>query len=666
MASPQGHRYNYVYMSLLKNNPKLIDDDIREQMSTKVNTNACDACKNAVQSSKDFWNNALESVRNVLLRTCERCPEKDQCRGFYNKQFDNIKSYLNNIDPNQFCQTIHLCSTSSVIVIQTDDKCSTCIERLESRKQGALQAVTRVAAYFDDICQRFANKQCQVFIKQIQDSFEESIQSFDPKQTCTSIGFCSTTKNDNQIDFDTYEKFLENEIDKNICLTLGPFQSLCKHVIQGNRKQIQTVKINYNIKDLMEIGEEMKNGMKKNFFSAANISKFIFLFKYFTHFFRYLDECNSDKCQCCIDQVNQKKGCAKSLGDKIIASFISACNYCPAKNQCTKYLQDYQSKFDSCIDDIDPKQVCTRLGFCNASALCANMGVFQQSCEEALSAFTQSLKHNPKTLEKHLPHTTVVVLPTKSEETNELLSDSNSTCILCEYIMNILSNYIHQQSTEEEIEQSLQKVCNQMPATLQKQCHELINNYGPPIIATLIQEFDVKTVCRKLNLCTNQMKVQLSHINKANLASCSVCDYVSTYIHFALKRDSSEKSLKHALSTVCTHLSNEQTSQCQTLVQLFSPNIRKLELQLGNNFCKQLTICQTSNDQTKEIISELTKDDEKLKEVIIKNLDETPECMLCHYVITYLDAVLKTNKSEEAVEAALEKVCTILPSKLGS
>jgi hypothetical protein len=130
-----------------------------------------------------------------------------------------------------------------------------------------------------------------------------------------------------------------------------------------------------------------------------------------------------------------------------------------------------------------------------------------------------------------------------------------------------------------------------------------------------------------------------------------------------LKRDSSEKSLKHALSTVCTHLSSEHTSQCQTLVQLFSPNIRKLELQLGNNFCKQLAICQTSNDQTKEIISELTKDDEKLKEVIIKNLDETPECMLCHYVITYLDAVLKTNKSEEAVEAALEKVCTILPSK---
>ena len=301
------------------------------------------------------------------------------------------------------------------------------------------------------------------------------------------------------------------------------------------------------------------------------------------------------------------------------------------------------------------------------------MGVFQQSCEEALNAFTQSLEHDPKTLEQHLPHTSVVVLPTKPEKETYELNDSNSTCILCEYVMNILSNYIHQQSTEEEIELSLQNVCNQMPSTLKKQCHELIDNYGPSIIATLIGHFDVSMICRNLNLCTNQMKVDLSHITKANVASCGVCDYVSTYIGFALKRDSSDKSLEHALSTVCTHLSSEQVSQCQTLVELFRPNIRKLQLQLGNNFCQQLTICQTTNDKSSSVKPsivhvplkkvESVKEDDELKRMIVKNLDETPQCMLCHYIISYLDAVLKNNKSEAAVEAALEKVCTILPSE---
>jgi saposin len=262
------------------------------------------------------------------------------------------------------------------------------------------------------------------------------------------------------------------------------------------------------------------------------------------------------------------------------------------------------------------------------------------------------------------------------------IDDSNSTCILCEYVMNILSNYVHRQSTEEEIEQSLQKVCNQIPSILKNQCHDYIDNYGPAIIATLLREFELSTICHKLNLCTNQMKIDITHIIKANIATCGICDYISTYLHFALKRDSNEKSLQHALSTVCSHLSNEQYPKCQTIVQLFSPHIRRLELSPGNNFCKQLTICQTPmielkpaillNKKDEDIITNSLKqsgiDQTLIKSVekppsIGENLSITPQCTLCHYIISYLDAVLKNNKSEQAFEEALEKVCTILPSK---
>jgi hypothetical protein len=66
MVSPSSGRYAYVYMSLLKNNPKLIDDDLREQMASKINTDVCDGCKNAVQSSKDFWINALVRMKHII------------------------------------------------------------------------------------------------------------------------------------------------------------------------------------------------------------------------------------------------------------------------------------------------------------------------------------------------------------------------------------------------------------------------------------------------------------------------------------------------------------------------------------------------------------------------------------------------------------------------
>ena len=40
------------------------------------------------------------------------------------------------------------------------------------------------------------------------------------------------------------------------------------------------------------------------------------------------------------------------------------------------------------------------------------------------------------------------------------------------------------------------------------------------------------------------------------------------------------------------------------------------------------------------------------------------ECSLCKYVVGYIDTVIQSNKSEAAIEAALEKVCTILPASI--
>lgn len=65
LSSPKNHRYNYVYMALLKNNPKLIDDDLREQMATSVNADVCASCKDSIESSKTFLNNALVRIFQI-------------------------------------------------------------------------------------------------------------------------------------------------------------------------------------------------------------------------------------------------------------------------------------------------------------------------------------------------------------------------------------------------------------------------------------------------------------------------------------------------------------------------------------------------------------------------------------------------------------------------
>jgi saposin len=39
----------------------------------------------------------------------------------------------------------------------------------------------------------------------------------------------------------------------------------------------------------------------------------------------------------------------------------------------------------------------------------------------------------------------------------------------------------------------------------------------------------------------------------------------------------------------------------------------------------------------------------------------SPQCSLCKLVVSYLDLIIQNNKSEAAIEAALEKICTIVP-----
>lgn len=371
-----------------------------------------------------------------------------------------------------------------------------------------------------------------------------------------------------------------------------------------------------------------------------------------------LDETAHDKCKVCIFRVIQRKRHMKFIGDHTFFALIRSCQRCPAKYQCRRHWRMMKARFDARIDHINPKRVCIHIGFCNKTVLCEQMGSVQEECEDSI--------------ESKVPTTTTTTQSTK-------IDDSNSTCILCEYIMNILSNYINRSATQQEIEENLEKVCDHIPVPLKNQCHEYVDNYGPTIIATLLQDFDFSTVCQKLNICTKQMKVDIRHITKADTLTCGICDYISTFVDSMNKRISEEKPLPNSLSNVCSHLSDEQKEKCQMIVHLFSPYFKQLELTPGNNFCKDLPICQIpmaelqpaiplkkydeSNSIKDPIINHLLKTVTENESQMPKSVSETPQCTLCHYVISYLDAALKNNKSEEAIEAALEKVCTILPSK---
>ena len=208
-----------------------------------------------------------------MLQACERCPKKDECKAFYDQRFERAKTYINSIDVNLYCQAIHLCaskSQSAAIITDELNQCTTCITYFDQRKENLEQGVNRLIPYLKDLCQRYNLKQCDDVLQGLQESIVPAVKQWQGKQICNQLGFCSLSDDNGAMSFDYYRKAIEDELEDKICASLGPFESLCKQVLRGNHKQVQTVKINDNIRDLLHIGEDKTS---VNLLSAANQGK---------------------------------------------------------------------------------------------------------------------------------------------------------------------------------------------------------------------------------------------------------------------------------------------------------------------------------------------------------------------------------------------------------
>jgi hypothetical protein len=152
----------------------------------------------------------------------------------------------------EFCSKAHLCSVPSslaLVRINGGEKCAKCVQRLQPRKDAATQAVNRLSVYFTDLCPKLDMPQCSQFVSDVVTEALLFINEFDVQGTCMAMGFCEQNA---AHDIDEYEHAFIEEIGKEVCSTLGPFEALCQQVIRGDSKQIQTVSLDVtNVQDVL-------------------------------------------------------------------------------------------------------------------------------------------------------------------------------------------------------------------------------------------------------------------------------------------------------------------------------------------------------------------------------------------------------------------------------
>ncbi|XP_059176049.1 uncharacterized protein LOC131955787 isoform X12 [Physella acuta] len=510
------------------------------------NGEMCDLCKYVVTYINTYLQqNASEAeIEKMLEHVCDLLPEsiKSECDSMVSNYAPLIIQYLlQKLSPSQVCAALKFCTNSPSIVLEPSVKssgqpngelCELCKYIVtyiyNNLKENSSEA--EIEAILEKVCDIVPSvlwQKCDSLVTQYApEIIQLLLKKLDPSQLCSEIGLCVTSQ--------------DSSFNKN---------------------------------------DKVKSGLS--------------------------DSDNCDICQYLITYLRTFVE-KNSTADQIQATLDEACGILPdkAQAQCEDEVAKWTPEaLQFIISDLMPRETCIALNLCQ-------------------------------------PYKTEAVL--KSDKQQKV---NDAACVLCEYVIQVLDNFVAKNSTQGEIEAVLQKVCTYLPSSVSKECDSFVNTYGPLVVQLLIQELQPDQICQLLKLCKTQTKT-VYKVDKVGDASCALCEYVMTQLDNILAKNGTQAQIEAALNKVCNFLPKTLHTECETFIKTYGPLILQLlvqELQ-PEQICTILKFCKPQ-----------TRLDAKVGDAA---------CVLCEYVMTELDNILAQNTTEAQIEAALNKVCNFLPKTL--
>ncbi|KAI7805659.1 lysosomal cofactor/neurotrophic factor prosaposin [Triplophysa rosa] len=297
---------------------------------------------------------------------------------------------------------------------------------------------------------------------------------------------------------------------------------------------------------------------------------------------------NADVCQDCVTFITDIQTQARSNSsfvNTLLAQVETQCDLLgPGMSDlCKQYISQYGPLVIQQLMSMEqqPKDICSRSGFCSSGLKSALM-------EMLIPAKSIPAKTFPATkLEK----------PAVGKPAKDMRRVRDSPqCAICEFVMNELESMVQDHTSEQEIVQAVEKVCDILPSTLTAQCKDLIEAYGQAIIELLVQEADPKTICTFLSLCKAASRTFISVMDKTRYEAggfCDVCKMAVRYVDGILEQNATQAQIEEAVRKVCDFLPDTVKDECDQLIEQYEPLMVQLLLQtLDPDFvCMKLGAC---------------------------------------------------------------------------
>jgi saposin len=279
-------------------------------------------------------------------------------------------------------------------------------------------------------------------------------------------------------------------------------------------------------------------------------------------------------------------------------------------------------------------------------------------------------------------------------------------CTLCEFVVNYIEKAIGSNRSAAAIEAALEKVCNVLPSSVRPNCTSFVNKYGPIIAILLAKNESAEQVCDFIKVCHNGTqeiapgKYTLitafnliifyfftlarpvpaieSKSSSVNSLECTLCEFVINYIEKAIGSNRSAAAIEAALEKVCNVLPSSLRPNCTSFVNKYGLIIAILlaKNESAEQVCDFIKVCHNG---TQEIAPGKYTLITAFSLIIFrfftlarpvpaieskKSSVNSLECTLCEFVVNYIEKAIGSNRSAAAIEAALEKVCNVLPSSV--
>ncbi|KAG6445744.1 uncharacterized protein LOC115440590 isoform X2 [Manduca sexta] len=261
--------------------------------------------------------------------------------------------------------------------------------------------------------------------------------------------------------------------------------------------------------------------------------------------------------------------------------------------------QYYPVIYQFLVSDLKADKICQMMGVCGknvtnvpiAPLIPRELAVKAYPTDQLIGAEEAKIARVPVSKEPSPPSSAVPPLPI--ERMYVSVPQGRVSCSFCQYFLHYLQVELSDTHTEDEVTRTVQHACDVLPKSVGAECKQFVSQYGPAVIALLVQEIDPASVCPALGMCPQTQEVRHVAIN-AEKSNCPLCLFAVEQLDAMLKNNRSEENIRKALDGLCTHLSAKLRTECVDFVDTYTKQL--VEMLVANmdaqEICVYLKLCK--------------------------------------------------------------------------